>query len=302
MSLYRTGYLHPGYAQSLSEFGVPIELPRSGAWLLKRQIPHSKGWDGIACYPYLVCADWPALKEDLRSIAGELVTFAAVADPFCSLEINDLKHAFPDICIHFKDHYVADLSWTLDKIVSPRHLRNARRALRRVEVEFHTEPLGLLDDWMRLFDQETRRLQLTGIRAFSRASLAQQLALPGSVMSIARHDGHIISAHIQMIHGDIAYAHLAAKVPEARTFGADHALYYSELLYYKDKVRWINWGGDAGLATNGSLSFFKKGWSTNTRPAYFCGRVFNRSLYETICRHIEKTDNYFPMYRKGEFL
>lgn len=32
-------YSHPGYAESLSEFGVPRSLPRCGGWLLERAFP-----------------------------------------------------------------------------------------------------------------------------------------------------------------------------------------------------------------------------------------------------------------------
>jgi hypothetical protein len=33
-----TGYLHPDYAQSLSEFGEPLQLQKSGGWLLERRV------------------------------------------------------------------------------------------------------------------------------------------------------------------------------------------------------------------------------------------------------------------------
>jgi len=33
-----TGYAHPTYAQSLAEFGTPLELSRCGGWILVREI------------------------------------------------------------------------------------------------------------------------------------------------------------------------------------------------------------------------------------------------------------------------
>ena len=42
-----TGYLHPGYARSLAEFGTPRELERSGGWLLERAIPGSSYFDAM---------------------------------------------------------------------------------------------------------------------------------------------------------------------------------------------------------------------------------------------------------------
>ncbi len=111
-----TGYLHPGYAQALSEFGTPTELPRSGAWFLKRAIPGQTDFDGMGCYPYLACQDWSALAADLEALGSELVSFAATPDPFGQYTSADLQRAFPDVVIHFKDHYVADLGQPLDKI------------------------------------------------------------------------------------------------------------------------------------------------------------------------------------------
>lgn len=46
-----TGYIHPGYAESLTEFGTPRELPRSKGWILKCQIPGFSDYDAMGCYP-----------------------------------------------------------------------------------------------------------------------------------------------------------------------------------------------------------------------------------------------------------
>lgn len=46
-----TGYLHSEYTESLSEFVVPTELPRCGAWMLARQVvgfPYYDAMGGVA--------------------------------------------------------------------------------------------------------------------------------------------------------------------------------------------------------------------------------------------------------------
>jgi hypothetical protein len=50
------------------------------------------------------------------------------------------------------------------------------------------------------------------------------------------------------------------------------------------------------------LSFFKKGWSTGTRTAFFCGRILDPERYAQLAtaRGVAGTD-YFPAYREGEF-
>ena len=54
------GYLHPMYAQSLIEYGTPLELPFSKGWILKRSIPGTNQFDGMGCYPIFACQDWSA--------------------------------------------------------------------------------------------------------------------------------------------------------------------------------------------------------------------------------------------------
>jgi hypothetical protein len=67
-------------------------------------------------------------------------------------------------------------------------------------------------------------------------------------------------------------------------------------------VRWIDWGGEAGLAKDGSLSSFKRGWSTDTLPVFFCSRIFNCKRYDEIANAKGAyPTSYFPAYRAGEF-
>ncbi len=296
------GYLHPGYAQALHEFGAPIALPQSGGWFLRRSIPGSTLSDGMCCYPFLACQDWSMLASDLESRRRDLISFAATPDPFGNYTLADLQRAFPDHLAHFKEHHIADLHRPLEEIVSSHHRRQAERALRKVDVECVADPLRFLDEWTGLFDLTVERFQITGIRAFSREALARHLALPGAFMSLARYQGAVVAAHVQMVHGEVAYCHLAAANDIAYKVGASFALYYAELQYFADKVRWIDWGGEAGLAKDGQLSSFKRGWSTGTRSVYFGGRIFDRERYDEIARvkQVGPT-GYFPAYRKGEY-
>lgn len=297
-----TGYMHPRYARSLSEFGVPTELKQSGAWFLRRRIPGSAYSDGMSCYPYLACQDWSMLASDLEQQCQDLVSFVATPDPFGGYTLADLERAFPARVLHFKDHHVADLLTPRHEIVSRRHRKEAERALRQLDVECHQQPLQFLDDWMRLFELAVKKFRMTGVRAFSRESFAQQLALPGSFMTLARWRDEAVAAHVWMVHGHAAYAHTAAATDFARQMGASAALYYAELEYFADKVRWIDWGGESGLAKDGGLSSFKRGWSTEIRPVYFCSRIFNPERYDELAkaRDVSPT-SYIPAYRAGEF-
>ena len=242
------------------------------------------------------------LASDLEAQRNDLVSFVATPDPFGSYTLPDLERAFPDGVVHFKEHHVADLGRRRDEIVSLHHRKQAEKALRQLDIECHPQPLRFLDVWTSLFELTVKKFQIKGIRAYSRDAFARQLALPGSFMSLARLQGEVVAAHIQMVHGDAVYAHLAAANDVASKIGASYALYYAELEYFADKVRWMDWGGEAGLAKDGSLSSFKRGWSTHTRPVYFCSRIFNIERYDEIAhaKGVYPT-SYIPAYRAGEF-
>jgi hypothetical protein len=77
------GYLHPRYADSLSEFGTPRELPRCQGWILERLIPGTPDRDAMGYYPLFARQDWSKLHLDLNEMeTGELVSLSLVADPF----------------------------------------------------------------------------------------------------------------------------------------------------------------------------------------------------------------------------
>src|SRR5436190_23288915 len=92
-----TGYMHPRYAQSLAEFGSPRHLPRSGGWILEREIPGFPYRDAMGCYPLFACRDWSRLHEDLEELHSDLVTLTLVADPFGDYDLSTLQHCFGDL-------------------------------------------------------------------------------------------------------------------------------------------------------------------------------------------------------------
>jgi hypothetical protein len=264
---------------------------------LKRRIPDEALFDATACYPYLVCRSWAGLAADLRRLEGELVSFCGVTEPFGDFQQGELAEAF-DRVIHFKDHYIADLSQPIEELASQRNLRAAERALRNLDVEFYESPLDVFDLWMDLYAHHIRRFSLTGLKALSKESLRRQFEIPGAVVSIARSNGTPVAAHMQMIQDGICYAHFAGGLPGANKLGASYALYLSELLYYRGKVRAIDWGADPGLVRQGSLSSFKQGWSNARRATYFCTRILNREAYARLSN--SSATDYFPAYRDGE--
>ncbi len=298
-----TGYMHPGYAESLTEFGTPRELPRCGGWLLERDITGTGSKDAMGCYPLFACRDWSQLERDLNDLEGKLVSVTIVADPFGNHDRQLLERCFDTVSV-IKEHYVADLTVPADAIVSKHYRKYALKAVNNVSVQVIQNPLELLDEWVSLYHNLIERHNIRGIRAFSRKSFEKQLAVPGLVALRAEHEGVAVAIDLFYIQGETAYAHLLASSPQGYQLRASYALRWCAILHLIGRVRWINWGGGAGISARGTdgLAAFKRQWATCTRPAYFCTKILDKLNYREIvrARGLEHS-SYFPAYREGEF-
>ncbi|WP_111414178.1 GNAT family N-acetyltransferase [Billgrantia lactosivorans] len=293
------GYLHPCYAESFLGFGEPRGLESSGGWILERAIPGAAARDAMGLYPLFCCRDWTALRRDLELEGARWVSLALVADPFGEYDRRLLERTF-DIVQPYKEHFVADTSVPLEAFVSSSHRSNARRALRKVEVEVCEEPARFMDDWVALFDVLARRHDIHGLRAFSRAAFERQLRVPGLVMFRAVHGGRTVGLDLWYVQDDVAQGHLVAFNDEGYALSASYATKWTLLNYFAGRVRWVNFGGLPGSADPSTgLGHFKRGWSNTTRKAYFCGSIFDHQAYERLAGSVPQT-SFFPAYRAGE--
>jgi hypothetical protein len=299
-----SGYLHHAYAESLREFGKPLELGRCGGWLLAREIPQTASRDAMGCYPLFSCEDWSKLNTDLQQLADDLISVSLVTDPFGNFNIDELHACFPDLVKPFKEHFVIDLEQPIDSFVNPHHRRNARKALQHVDVERCKEPLDFLDDWLDLYQTLIDRHHITGIPAFSRNSFAGQLSVPGITALRAIRNGETAGMLLFYEQDNRAYYHLGAYSDGGYEIGASFALFDYALRYFcSQQFKWLNLGAGAGAGNNDSgLTRFKRGWSNGVRTAYFCGRIFSHDKYQQLVEAMHTgTSGYFPAYRAGEF-
>lgn len=297
-----TGYLHPHYAESLRQFGEPRHLPRADGWILQRPISGSSSRDAMGAYPLFCCRNWASLKKDLDALREEIVSLVVVADPFANESRKSLAQAFVDFTEPFKEHFIADLQLPVTATVSRHHQYYARKALRDVTIEVCARPAEMVDDWCELYAAVVKRHNLRGVQAFSREAFVKQLAVPGVVAFRALHAGKAIAAHLWYVQGEIAYSHLAAAGDEGYRMMASYGLYWSAMSYFAGRVRWIDWGGGAGIsAPSPGLANFKRGWASETRFSYLCGRIFDRAEYERLVRETGTSGaSYFPRYRAAK--
>jgi hypothetical protein len=140
-------------------------------------------------------------------------------------------------------------------------------------------------------------------QAFSRPRSPGSLN-PGSGRFRALH--RVVSVGMILLYiGRVAYYHLGAHSPRGYELGSSFALFWRAIEYLREQgLQWLNLGAGAGVAVDATdgLTRVKRGWSTGTRTAYFCGRIFDRPAYDRIVAGKGIADTtYFPAYREGEF-
>lgn len=299
-----TGYLSPQYADSFAEFGLPTELPKSGGWILKRKIADTFNFDAMGCYPLFMCKDWSKLVDDIANLKGNLVSLALVSDPFGKYDEKLLKNTFGDVVYPYKQHYIVNMKKPFETIVSKHHRYYANKALKILDVEICDNPSNFVDDWINLYSMLVLRHNITGIRKFSRAAFIKQLKVPGIVMLRALYQKICVGINLWYTNENRCYSHLAAYDDIGYKIGASYALYWKSLEYFHKRVEWLDLGAGAGLRNQSSdgLSQFKKGWSNESKSVYFCGKILHHDKYSLLTKNkIFFNNNYFPLYREGEF-
>ena len=179
------GYADAGYADSLSEFGAPRELPRAAAGCSSGRIAGESEHDLMGPYPIFACPNWAGLADDLDALRGRAVSVVVVADPLAPVTEPDLRQAFPDRVAPFKPHQVRDLDRpaalpSASPPSSPAGRACGRgRGLRRPDGAPGGMDASLCRAW-------STRHGVTGIAAFSRAAFRRQLAAarPGGLRAV----------------------------------------------------------------------------------------------------------------------
>ena len=300
-------YSHPAYAASLIELGTPRRLPESDGWILVRPVPSLSGQvrsdvnDAMGCYPVFSCADWTHLGRDLDTLGSDIVSLIVITDPFGSYSESQLRELFPDLVRPFKDHFVVDLKEPIERHLSPHHRRNVAKANRHVRVERCVDPPVFAAVWSALYQGLVARHRIDGLAAFSPTTLARQLEVPGVVLFRAERGGTTVGMTVWYTAGSVAYYHLAAYHDAGYAVGASFAIFNFALRHFAETgVHWLDLGAAPGMDSDGSdgLSRFKRGWATGTRPAYLCGRIFDRLAYPALVQAAGSPETtYFPAYR-----
>lgn len=292
------GYADQRYLESLSEFGNPVRFSDSGAGWLVRNIEGTSYRDALASYPLLACLDWTKLKDEL-SAPTNWVSVAAVPDPLSAPSPAILSAIFPDVCRPFKTHWVVRLDGRYPGPHSQSHRRHLRRAERFVNVSRVTLEEKTLSVWCGLYGTLIARHRIEGLARFSKSSFARQFVLPGLRAYAATIESEVVSMSLWLTDGERAYYHLGAASDRGYQAGAPYAVFQAALEDLSDDgLREVLLGAGAGIEDNSEdgLSRFKRGWANESRQAYICGRILDRTAYAELCGNRES--HFFPAYRE----
>lgn len=259
--------------------------------------------DGVGPYPLFACVNWNHLREDLEGLRESLVSVTVVTDPFGDYDEILLQDCFPHLVRPFKKHYVVDLDVPLERAVSRHHQRNVRRALSELSVEAVSQPLEILEEWVRVYAQLCARHRITGVARFSRRAFREQLALAGALVLAAILDSEIVGITIWYVRGHCGYYHLGASSGAGYERRASFGLFWRALEMLAERgIRHVSLGGSSGLTDRADgLARFKDGWATRTLQSYLCGRICNEASYAALSEARASTDRmYFPAYRASE--
>lgn len=300
-----SGYLHPEYAASLGGDDAVLNLADSGGRLIARAIPGTEFRDAMAPYPFLVCSDWGGLPADMARLPSDLVSVTAVTDPFATVDVDVLTKAFNHLVRPYKLHFEIDLTRPLASFADPHHLGCARRALKKLDVEYCPDPAVNIGEWTRLYANLVARHDIRGAALMDEQTFHRQLRIPGLTQFRAVLNGVTIGMILCVTHGDTVYFHLGAYDATGYRRNTSYALVLTIIEHFTQAgMRRMSIGAGAGAFAreHDGLTQFKRGWASGTRMTYLCGHVQDRQAFDRLCRAEKSSDpRYFPAYRASEF-
>jgi hypothetical protein len=303
-----SGYADPLYCESLDEFGKPRQMDHCGGSILVRNIPGSKHVDAIGPYPIFSCRDLDEIGEDLRILEKEsnIVSISLVTDPLSNFDEDLLKTNFSDRFHRFKSHFIVDLRKEIDTYISSHHSRYSKKSMKSIKVERIEDPLDYLDEWVDLYTHLVERHDIKGIQAFSEKTFEKQFTLPGLISYRAVLKGETVGIVLYFSNGKNVYYHLGAYNKQGYEEHASYSIFYNSILDLGENGhKRLSLGGSPGINNKDSkdgLTMFKKGWASETRDVYFCGRILSKKYYdELVQKRCETDSDFFPVYRGGRF-
>lgn len=297
------GYQCRSYSEALGMASRLLRLPGCGGHLLIRDIGTTGLQDACGAYPVFSCLEPDRLGDDIRALDDGLVSVTLVADPLLNWRSGSLERVFP-VVRPLGDHFVVDLQ--VGSFLPSSHHRRALRkaAAHSTEIRIDADPVTFATEWTGLYQVLIAHAGITGLRRFSEPIFSRMLAVPGTVMFTAWDRDTLLGADWYYDDGERVYAHLSAYSEAGYVRAVSYPMMDAALRHFAAcGARVLDLGGVPVVEGGGrGLAQFKVGWSTRRLPTLLCGRMLNGAEYVRLSAGESPTaDDYFPIYRRGEF-
>ena len=110
-----------------------------------------------------------------------------------------------------------------------------------------------------------------------------------------------IAAGLYFLSNNVIHAHLSGTDTEYLNLSPAYILKYGTVLWGKEnRFDFIHYGGGTTCSKEDPLFAFKKKFSQSTELPFYIGKkIWNKNVYEILCKNINKDENneFFPLYR-----
>lgn len=165
------------------------------------------------------------------------------------------------------------------------------------------EPQIYLNEWGRMYDNLIDPHNITGVTKFSERTFEGMFETPGLHVYKSSLVGEIVGMVLFYEMDEVVYYHLGAYSDDGYLHNASFGLFLQAIEDFSTlSKKWLNLGSGAGQTENENdgLTRFKKGWASETRTAWFCGKILNKGIYNKLSWWANPNSNFFPLYRSGQ--
>lgn len=227
-----------------------------------------------------------------------------IAEFFRAHVFNDFpikQKEFFDLNIYDRDVVFVDLEQSKEKRWEG-YSSKIRNILRKCEKELSLEKSDNLEVFMSLYKETMDKNKANDFYYFDKNYYQKLLEKKQVELYLVKKDNIVISCAFFMFCEDFAHYHLSANNYEYRKYNANYFILDKafDLARQKGNKNFILGGGTTSTPDD-TLFRFKKKFSSETKPFYISGKVYNKEIYDKYVKLWEKQSKenirYFLKYR-----
>ena len=299
----RNTYANYEYINTLKNIGDALILPDSDLSCVIRPIPNEREiYDIVGPYPFVIFEDvkneLPQIKSVIRKLDDNFVTLTLVLLFIDIGKIQQIIEMELDYFSFFKTYYSVKHSLPLPTL-NTNNRRNIIKARKHLIFEFSNKEDDI-EEIYEIYRSNVQAKSLDKTHDFNLEHFKYIIQFNDTIVSVVRNDNVIESFYIWVKVRDKLYNHhLSGSTYTGKTNSASHLCLWESIQYFHKTEIDLLLGSNSGSTNDpdSGLSRFKKSYSNFEASTYVCGVILNGSLYDELNIGIDKSLNYFPLYR-----